>query len=355
MLRPSTIDAGAIHMNEIKRIAVDTSKSVFTIEAVDQQDRPVVRRDLKRAQFVAFFGKLAPAELVLEACGASHHWGRELARLGHRVRLIPPQYVKPFVKRGKNDRNDAHAINEAAPRPDMSFVPVKTAEQQAAPMVLRTRDLLVGQRAQLVNALRGHASEFGVIAPKGITNVEKLLALIAADTQMPETARATLTMLGAEIARLDERLAAADAGLKARYQANPVSRQLARIPGIGPVTALTLATEITPGSFQSGRHMAAWLGLTPKARSTGGKTVLGGISRAGHERLRQLLVVGAMAVIRHAAKPGSKNASRWLLSLLERRPRKVAAAALANKMARTAWAMMSTGEAYRGNSAAGMA
>jgi transposase len=334
-------------MTDIKRIGVDTSKSVFTLHAVDLQDRTVLRRDLRRAGFMGFFAKLPPTEVVLEACGGSHHWARALTALGHRVKLIPPQYVKPFVKRGKNDRNDAEAICEAAGRPNMSFVPVKSAQRQAELMVLRTRELLVGQRTQLINALRGHAAEFGVIAGKGTANVAALLEKLSADEEVPPVARETLAMLSTQIARLDAQLAEIDARLLREHKTNPVSLALAKIPGIGPVTALTLATEIDPCHFQSGRHLAAWIGLTPQERSTGGRQRMGGISRAGNERLRSLLVVGATAVIRHA-KPGSNSASAWLLKLLERRPRKLAAVALANKMARIAWAMMSTGEAYRG-------
>jgi len=334
-------------MSEIKRISVDTSKAVFTLHAVDKRDQPIIRRDLKRAGLVDFFAKQAPCEVVMEACGGSHHWARVLSAQGHTVKLIPPQYVKPFVKRGKNDRNDAEAICEAAGRPNMSFVPIKSAQRQAELMVLRTRELLIGQRIQLVNALRRHATEFGVIAGKGIEKVGKLLEVIAGDSSIPPVARDVLAMPGAEIERLDMRLDDIDVGLQAQHKANPLSVALAKIPGVGPITALTLITEIEPGHFQSGRHLAAWIGLTPKERSTGGQQRLGGISRAGNERLRSLLVVGATAVIRHA-RPGSKTASAWLLKLLERRPRKVAAVALANKMARIAWAMMSTGEAYRG-------
>jgi len=334
-------------MTEIKRIAIDTSKSVFTLHGIDGADRPVIRRDLRRAGLIAFFAKQAPTEVALEACGGSHYWARVLSAQGHTVKLIAPQYVKPFVKRGKNDRNDAEAICEAAGRPNMRFVPVKSAERQAELMVLRTRELLIGQRTQLVNALRGHATEFGVIAGKGIANVDKLLEMIAGDSSIPPVARDVLAMLGAEIERLDTRLGEIDAGLRAQHKANPMSSALAEIPGVGPITALTLVTEIEPCHFQSGRHLAAWIGLTPREHSTGGRQKLGGISRAGNERLRSLLVVGATAVIRHA-KHGSKIASAWLLKLLERRPRKVAAVALANKMARIAWAMMSTGELYRG-------
>jgi len=334
-------------MTEIKRIAIDTSKSVFTLHGVDLQDRPVLRRDLRRAAMIGFFTKLPPTEVVLEACGGSHHWARALTALGHRVKLIPPQYVKPFVKRGKNDRNDAEAICEAAGRPNMSFVPVKSAARQAELMVLRTRELLVGQRTQLINALRGHATEFGVIAAKGTGNVAALLEKIAADEDIPPVARQTLAMLGDQVARVETQLAQIDASLLKAHKANPVSLALAKIPGVGPITALTLATEIDPNHFKSGRHLAAWIGLTPKERSTAGKQRMGGISRAGHERLRSLLVLGATTVIQHA-KPGSQSASAWLLQLLERRPRKLAAVALANKIARIAWAMMSTGEAYRG-------
>lgn len=334
-------------MSDFKRIAIDTSKSVFTLHGIDAQDRPILRRDLKRAAFVTFFAKLPPTEIVLEACGGSHHWARVLTAHGHAVKLIPPQYVKPFVKRGKNDRIDAAAICEAAGRPGMNFVPVKSAPRQADLMVLKIRELLVKQRTQLVNALRGQATECGIIAAKGTANVAALLEKIAADPAVPQVAREMLALLGTQIERLDTELATIDRRLLVQHKVNPVSQALAKIPGIGPITALTLATEIDPGHFRSGRHLAAWMGLTPLERSTGGKVRIGGISRAGNERLRSLMVLGATAVISHA-KPGSKSASGWLLKLLERRPRKVAAVALANKTARIVWSMMSTGEAYRG-------
>lgn len=329
-----------------KRIAVDTSKSVFTLHGVDEQDRVVLRGDRRRKQFQTFFAKLEPTEVVMEACGGSHHWARTLGAMGHRVKLIPPQYVKPFVKRGKNDRNDAEAISEAASRPSMTYVAVKSAEQQADAMVMRVRDLLVKQRTQLVNALRGHATEFGEVVGKGISKVDGLLNKIAANEEIPPVARQMLAFLGQEIAHLDTRLADVTLRLKAQHEANPLSQLVAEIPGIGPITALALTTQVVPGQFESGRHFAAWLGLTPRQNSSGGKQRLGGMSRQGNERMRQLLVVGAMAVIRFA-KPGSKTASAWLLDLLNRRPRKVAAVALANKMARIAWAMMTSGESYR--------
>jgi len=331
---------------KFKRIAIDTSKHVFTLHGVDEQDRPVLRLDLKRGQIEAFFGKLEATEVVLEACGGSHHWGRLLARLGHRVRLIPPQYVKPFVKRAKNDRADAEAIGEAASRPTMPSVAVKTAEQQAGAIILKHREMLVAQRTQALNALRGHAAELGVVAAKGAAQVQALLDKLAATEAIPAVARAMFAQMGAHIAALDQQVAALDADLAALHKATPVSQLLAEIPGVGPVTAITLALTIEPGSFASGRHFAAWLGLTPKEHSTGGKHRLGRISKAGHERLRQLLVVGATAVIRHARSAGT-SASAWPLQLLERKPRKLAAVALANKMARIVWAMMARGEAYR--------
>jgi transposase len=330
---------------KFKRIAVDTSKAAFTLHGVDEQDRPILRQNLSRARFEAFLGKMSPTEVVLEACGSSHHWGRFLQGLGHTVRLIPPQYVKPFVKRGKNDRNDAEAICEAASRPTMPVVPVKSAQTQADAMDLSARDLLVRQRTQLVNAVRGHAAEFGIIAAKGITQVEPLLDKIA-ETDMPQAAKEALAQLGRCIAQLDIQLAEIDQRLTKQHKSNPVSQRLTAIPGVGPITALTMAVKVDPGQFQSGRHFAAWLGLTPKEQSTGGRQCLGGISRAGDERLRQLLVLGATTVIRHA-RPGSKTASPWLLKLLERRPRKVVAVALANKMARIVWSMMTNDTAYR--------
>jgi transposase len=334
-------------MTQYKRIAIDTSKAVFTLHGIDQSEKPILRANLSRAQLLGFFKRLPPTIIAMEACGGSHHWARELTALGHKVLLIPPQYVKPYVKRGKNDRNDAEAICEAAGRPGMSFVPVKSAETQAQGMVLKVRETLVAQRTALINTLRGHAGEFGIVAGKGIGNVVPLLEKIQAETAIPSEARETMALLGEEIGRLDTRLKEMEARLKAAHKANPVSKQLATMPGIGPVTALTLAIEINPAAFASGRHFAAWLGLTPREHSTGGKPRMGGISRAGNERLRHLFVLGAMSVIKVADRPATRCATSWLLALLRRKPRKVAAVALANKMARTVWAMMTRGEDYR--------
>jgi transposase len=335
-------------MNQITRIAIDTSKSVFTLHGVDAGGAPVLRRNLRRWELQAFFEKLPPVEVVLEACGGSHHWGRWLMALGHRVRLIPPQYVKPFVRRGKNDRNDAEAISVAASQPSIGSVAVKSAETQARAMLLSVRELLVRQRTQLVNALRGHAAEFGLVAPPGEKALVDLQSEIAtaAEATLPAEAKQALALLGREIERIEARLAEIDAKLMQQHKADPLSRRLAGIPGVGPISALNFALRVDPAQFKSGRHFAAWLGLVPQERSTGGKQRLGGISRAGDERLRQLLVLGATAVIRHA-RPGRPNTSPWLLQLLKRRPRKLVAVALANKMARILWAMMTSGEAYR--------
>jgi transposase len=334
-------------MSQIKRIGIDTSKSVFTLHCVDETGRQVLQTNLRRARLASFFEKLPPTEIALEACGGSHHWARELIALGHEVSLIPPQYVKPYVKRAKNDRNDAEAICEAGGRPDMRFVPVKSASQQAQGMILKIRETLIQQRTRLVNALRGHAAEFGVIAAKGISNITPLLEAIEAATTVPPEAREMLALLGEEIKHLEARLEEIATKLNAAHKANLVSQRLATIPGVGPIIGLTLAAEIDPTAFQSGRHLAAWIGLTPKEHSTGGKQRMGGISRAGNERLRRLLVTGATAVLRFATRPANMQASEWLLKLLQRKPRKLVAVALANKIARTVWAMMMSGETYR--------
>jgi len=334
-------------MTQYKRIGIDTSKAVFTLHGIDQQDRPVLRINLRRAQMIAFFKKLAPTEIAMEACGGAHYWARELAALGHEVRLIPPQYVKPYVKRGKNDRNDAEAICEAAGRPGMHFVPVKSVAQQAQGMVLKVRETLVCQRTLLVNTLRGHAAEFGVIAAKGLRQVGPLLIAIEQETALPPEAKDMAALLGRQIVELDTKIKQIDVKLTAAHKANEVSQRLATIPGVGPVTALTLAVDIDPAAFESGRHLAAWAGLTPKDHSTGGKQRMGGISRAGNERLRVLFVAGATSVINAAMRPSSKLMTEWLQALLQRKPRKVVAVALANKMARVAWALMTRGEVYR--------
>jgi transposase len=330
----------------IIRIGLDTAKHVFQLHGVDEKEEPVLRQRLGRKQVEPFFAKLAPTRIGLEACGAAHYWARLLRGLGHEVVLLPPQYIKPYLKRGKNDALDAAAICEAMSRPGMRFVPVKSAEQQAALMMLRTRDLLVKQRTMLVNAMRGHAAEFGVVAAKGVVKVSELLQRAHdAEAGVPALALEMLSLLARQLDELDGRIKTIEARLMAWHKADPVSRCLATQPGIGPIGAVSFALKVTdPKAFRSGRHFAAWLGLTPKENATGGRSRPGRISRQGDEGLRRLLVLGATAVIQFA-KPG--RASPWLLQLLARRPRKLAAVALANKMARILWAMMVSGELYR--------
>jgi transposase len=329
----------------IIRIGLDTSKSVFQVHGVDEDEQPVLRRQLPRGQVEKFFGKLPATRIGLEACGASHHWGRVLRGLGHEVVLVPPQYIKPYVKRGKNDRIDAAAICEAMSRPGMHFVPVKSAQEQAGLTLLSVRDLLVKQRTMLGNAIRGHAAEFGVIGAKGPQKLTELIKRIGEDESLPALAREMLDVLAGQLSAIEARLQALEARLMAQHRANPRSRLLATIPGIGPIGALSLALKVPDATvFGSGRHFAAWLGLTPREHSTAGRQRLGRISREGDEGLRRLLVLGATAVIRQA-KPG--RTLPWLLQLLARKPKKLAAVALANKMARIVWAMLVSGEVYR--------
>ena len=303
----------------------------------------MLRRQLTRAQMQRFFAKLAPTLIGLEACGAAHYWARVLRAQGHDVRLIPPQYVKPYVKRGKNDRIDAEAICEALARPSMRFVPVKEEAEQAALMLLKVRDLLIKQRTMLSNAIRGHAAEFGVVGAKGLGRIATLIELARA--AVPPLAYAMLEALAGQLAAVEARLRQIDMQIMAWHKKSQTSRRLAAIPGVGPITAMTLMLKLPDaGVFRSARHFAAWVGLTPRESSTAGRQRLGRISREGDEALRRLLVVGATAVIK-VAKPG--RASPWLMALLQRRPRKLAAVALANKMARIAFAMLRSGEAYR--------
>ncbi len=298
-------------------------------------------------RFWSFFGKLEPTVVGIEACGGSHYWARELRRLGHEVRLIAPQFVKPYVKRGKNDAADAEALCEAMSRPTMRFVPVKSAESQAALMLAGLRDRLVRNRTQLANAIRGYASEFGLVAAKGQAKIEPLLSRLQADETVPVLARELFAEHAKEYAQLQAQLEAIDAKLMAWHRANALSRNLVRIPGVGPVIASLLVMKTPdPHAFRSGRHFAAWLGLTPRDHSTAGKLRLGGITRAGDETLRSLLVVGATAVVWQVRRGTGRNPSPWLVELLQRKPPKLAAVALANKIARIAWKLMTTGEIY---------
>lgn len=332
-------------MNKIIRVGMDISKSIFQVHGVDEAEQPVLRKTLRRGDVERFFASLSPTVVGLEACGAAHHWARVLRGLGHEVRLLPPQYVKPYVKRGKNDAADSEAICEAMSRPSMRFVPVRTAENQAELMLHGARDLLTKQRTMLLNAVRGHAAEFGVIGAKGPRRMTELLERIALNEAVPALAREIFARLAEQIESLNAQLTELDRQLRAWHRSNERSRRLATIPSIGPVIATALAMKVPdPSVFRSGRHFAAWLGLTPKDHSTAGRQRLGVITRAGDETLRHLLVSGAMAVIRQA-KPG--RSSPWLLALLARKPKKLAAVALANKTARIAWAVMMRGETYR--------
>ena len=330
----------------IIRIGLDTAKHVFQVHGVDENEAPALRRQLRRSGVAKFFGNLPSTRIGLETCGASHHWARVLRGLGHEVVLLPPQYIKAYVKRGKNDRIDAEAICEAMSRPGMRFVPIKSAEQQAGLMLLRVRDLLIKQRTMLTNAMRGHAAEFGVIAAKGPVRVAELVQHAGSPAAgVPALAQELLALLADQLAGIQAKLEALEAQLLAWHKQDPVSQCLASQPGIGPIAAVSFTLKVPdPRLFRSGRHFAAWLGLTPKENSTGGRRRQGRISRQGDPGLRKLLVLGATAVIQFA-KPG--RASRWLVDLLARRPRKLAAVALANKMARVLWAMMASGEVYR--------
>jgi len=329
----------------IIRIGLDTSKHVFQIHGVDENEKPVLQRQLRRSEVEKFFAKLPPTRIGLEACGASHHWARLLRGLGHTVMLMPPQYIKAYVKRGKNDAIDAEAICEAMSRPTMRFVPVKTAEQQAALTMLGVRDLLVKQRTMLVNAIRGHAAEFGMIVAKGPKRVSALLQRLASDEGVPALAREMIGVLARQLDGLDVQLTTIEKRLMAWHRQDQTSQCLATVPGIGPIGGISFALKVRDAKvFRSGRHFASWVGITPREDSTAGRQKLGRISRAGDEDLRRLLVIGATAVIR-AAKPG--GASPWLLALLARKSKKLAAVALANKMARIVWAMMVSGETYR--------
>lgn len=333
-------------MDQFSRIFVDTSKSVFQLHGVIGPQETPFRRKLRRSEVLAFFAKLAPTVVGLEACGSAHYWAREVNKLGHEARLAPPQYVKAYLKRNKNDARDAEAGCEAMSRPTMRFVPVKTADEQAVLMLVGVRDRLVRNRTQLSNTIRGHAAEFGLVAAKGLDKIEVLLAGVAADETLPALARELFAGLGRELARLEAELKTVQARLMAWHRADAASRRLAGIPGVGPVGAVMLVMKTPdPKSFRSARDYAAWIGLTPKDHSTAGKTRLGVITRAGDEALRRVLVCGAMAVIRQV-KAGRRRPSPWLADLLARKAPKEAAVALANKTARIAWKLMVSGQAY---------
>jgi transposase len=340
-------------VGQIIRIGMDTSKAIFQLHGVNAAEEVVLRRKLRRNEMIAFFERLPATVIAVEACGASHHWARLLSGFGHEVRLIAPQLVKPYVKRGKNDAADAEALCEAMSRPTMRFVPVKTADQQAALMLVGVRERLIRNRTQLANAIRGFASEFGLIAAKGIVNIDALLDRLRSDESLPALARELFVSQTQEYAQLQAKLEAIDTKLAAWQKAEPQVQRLVKIPGVGPIGAALLSLKTpSPQIFKSGRQFAAWIGLTPKDHSTGGKVRLGGITRAGDEGLRSVLVVGATAVVRHVRRGNNRSAfAPWVAELLKRKAPKLVAVALANKMARIAWKLMVTGQVYTDKSA----
>jgi len=335
-------------MIEVTTIGIDIAKSVFQVHGVNAVGEVVIAKRLTRGKILAFFEKLPACRVGIEACPTSHHWARELTKLGHDVRLMPANYVKAYVKRNKNDANDAAAICEAVTRPSMRFVAIKTKEQQAALMLHRSRQLLIRQRTMLSNAMRGHLAELGIVAPVGRKGLATLIKAIgdAQDTRIPLAARRCLAGLARQYMLVQEEIGALEKHIHAWHRSNPLSRRLQEIPGIGPIVATALVASIPDAkTFSSGRNMAAWIGLVPKQHSTGGKQRLGGVSKQGNRYLRWLLVVGAMAVIRYAKQHGFKK-HPWLARLMERKPTRVAAVALANKMARMVWVVMARGERY---------
>ena len=337
-------------MNQIIRIGMDTSKHVFQLHGVNRAEQPILRKKMRRKEMLDFFAKCPPTMIAIEACGASHHWARLLTKLGHEVKLIAPQLAKPYVKRNKNDAADAEALCEAMSRPTMRFVPVKSTDQQAALMLVGLRERAVAAKTQLANTIRGYATEFGLTAAKGMSHIALLLERIMIDETVPAMARELFASFAEEFAQLSERLRELEAKLMAWYRNNECCRRLAKIPGVGPIGAVLLVMKApAPDQFASGRQFAAWMGLTPKDHSTAGKVRLGVITRAGDEGLRSTLVVGATALLRQVRAGRGMNASPWLVELLKRKPPKLAAVALANKIARIAWKMMVTGETYKSN------
>lgn len=336
-------------MDQVSTIGLDIAKNVFQVHGVGETGQVIVRRQLRRRQVLKFFAKLSPCLIGIEACATSHHWARALRELGHEVRLMPACYVKPYVKRNKNDAADAEAICEAVTRPTMRFVPIKTEKQQSVLMLHRSRDLLMRQRISLINAIRSHLAEFGIVAGVGRNGVEVLLELIrkGEDDRVPAVARDCLMMLAAQLDLVKRQILEADRRILAWHRQSSTSKRLEAIPSVGSLIASALVASVPdPHVFRSGRDMSAWIGIVPKEHSTGGKRRLGSISKAGNGYLRKLLFMGALAVIGRVKKLGSSK-HPWLASLIERRSAKIAAIALANKVVRIAWAMMTRNETYR--------
>lgn len=335
-------------MEEVTVVGIDLAKSVFQLHGATASGAPVFRKKLSRAQVLKFLRDLPPCLVAMEACASSHHWGREITKLGHDVRLIPPIYVKPFVKRQKNDANDAEAVVEAVMRPTMRFVPVKTAEQQSRSMIFKTRDLLVRQRRSVINALRGHLMEYGIIAPAGRHFVKKLAEYVQApDHGLPPLVIECCQMYLDQLGILNDRIAGIEKRIKDEAKSDPESIRLQTAPGVGPLTAMAIKAFAPDfAGFRRGRDFAAWIGLVPVQHSTGGRQILGRTSKMGQRDIRRLLILGAMVRVRWALKNGAPKGS-WLERMLERKPRILVAIALANKMARAIWAMMTRQEDYR--------
>ena len=333
---------------QITTIGLDIAKNVFQVHGIDASEKVVVRKQLRRSQVLAFF-KALPACLVgMEACATAHYWSRELTKLGHQVRLMPAKDVKAYVRRNKNDAADAEAICEAVRRPTMRFVQVKSTEQQGRLMLHRTRDLLMRQRTQIINALRAHLAELGIVAAQGRDGIKDLLKIIASeqDARLPVDAHASLVVLAAELQAMQTMIGSIEKQIMAQHRSSEASKRLESVPGIGVIGATAIAATVPdPKAFRSGRDFAAWIGLVPRQDSTGGKQKLGPISKQGDQYLRRILVVGAHAVLKRARQQPEKYL--WLTRLLARRPFRVVAVALANKMARIAWALLAKGGTYR--------
>jgi transposase len=333
---------------QVTTIGLDIAKNVFQVHGIDAAEKVVVRKQLRRRQVLEFFKALPPCLVGMEACATAHYWARELTKLGHQVRLMPAKDVKAYVKRNKNDAADAEAICEAVRRPTMRFVQIKSTEQQGRLMLHRARDLLMRQRTQVINAMRAHLAELGIVAAQGRDGIKELLKIIASeeDTRLPVDAHTSLVVLAAELQAMQTLIGSIEKRIMVQHRSNEASKRLESIPGIGLIGATAIAATVPdPKVFRSGRDFAAWIGLVPREDSTGGKQKLGPISKRGDRYLRRILVVGACAVLRYARHKPEKYP--WLTKLLARKPFKVVAVALANKMARIAWALLAKGDTYR--------
>jgi transposase len=334
-------------MKKFIRIGVDLAKNYIQVHALESEGGRVVSRKLTRAKMFTFFSDCEPCVVGMEACGSAHYWARELTAMGHEVKLMPPSYVKPYVKRGKNDAVDAEACCEGVSRPTMRFVPVKSAAQQAVLMLHKTREQLTKQRTMNVNALRGHLSEFGLVVAKGIENVKELIAMAADDARLPTAAKACVTFIAGQIAALDASIRNIEKEIRRVNAQDETSRLLDKIPGVGPIIASAVSASLPdPSVFKSGRDFAAFLGLTPRQNSSGGKDRLGGISKQGNRYLRTQLVLGATSLLRVAGKHKGALAD-WINGMLAKKPRRHVSVALANKLARIIWAVANTGELFR--------